>query len=240
MMRFLLPILLMAGTNALAAPATQPSTRPALASGSFSKTITTSLRMNYLVHFPKGYGHGEKSPLLICLAGSGGCGHDLKKIEGFARSIPEAQPDLPFVIVTPQLDSELNGWTAQQLDALLDHLLATYDVDPDRVYAMGHSWGAYGVWDWACRSPGRLAAIAPVSGEPNTDLVREMKQVPVWAFHGAMDKEVWPHEDQKMIRMLARLGDDAKLTMYPDLGHNAWQRTIQNREVFEWLLKHRR
>jgi predicted peptidase len=152
----------------------------------------------------------------------------------------KACPDAPFVIVAPQLHSELEGWTSEQLDLLLDDVLAKYSVDPDRVYVAGASWGAYGVWDWGCHSPQRLAAIVPISGEPNTDLVDQMKTLPVWAFHGALDKAVWPHEDQAMIAALQKLGDEAKLTMYPDLAHNAWSRALADPEVYRWMLSHRR
>jgi predicted peptidase len=220
----------------------QPATQPALQSGAFEKTITKTLKMEYVAWFPKDFGNPkQRLPLLICLHGSGECGYDLTKLRNAGVNAALAEfPDLPFIAITPQLSSELDGWSSESLDALLDNLLEKYPIDADRVYLTGYSWGAYGVWDWACHSPQRFAAIAPISGEPNTDLVDRLVHVPVWAFHGAKDKEVWPHEDQKMVELLTRRGGDAKLTMYQDVGHNAWTRTYRDPELYAWLLKHRR
>src|SRR5439155_1465792 len=83
-------------------------------------------------------------------------------------------------------------------DALLDHMLATYDVDPDRVYLTGLSLGAYGVWDWSVHRPHAFAAIAPIAGEGNDDWAGELKDVPVWAFHGGKDQAVSLAEEQRM------------------------------------------
>jgi hypothetical protein len=43
-----------------------------------------------------------------------------------------------------------------------------------------------------------------------------------------------------MVEAVNRHGGNAKLTVYPDTKHDAWTATYQNREVFEWLLNHRR
>jgi predicted peptidase len=224
-------------------PATPPTTRPA----ALHRTITKTIGYDCLVYFPAGYGEpGKRFPLLIFLHGSGECGHNLNKLTkhgpGPMMMRGEAPvAGLPFVVLAPQSPSEVEWFEAESLNAVLDEALKRYAVDPDRVYLTGLSMGGYAVWDWACRNPERFAAIAPIGGEPNTDLagIIAKAKLPVWAFHGGKDKEVWPHEDEKMVALIQKLGGDAKLTIYPDAGHNAWTPTYKNPEFYQWLLSHR-
>jgi predicted peptidase len=234
-------VVLFFAAGALAGPTTRPATQPS----AIHRTITKTVGYDYLVTFPPGYDGGtvkQHRPLLIFLHGSGECGHDLSKVAGHGPArVIDRMPDWPFVLVSPQSPSELDWWDVDSLNAVLDDVLAKYDVDPDRVYLTGLSMGGYAVWDWAVHAPQRFAAIAPISGEPNTDLadVIARAKLPVWAFHGAKDKEVWPHEDQKMVELIRQKGGDARLTLYDDAGHDAWTRAYADAELYRWLLSHR-
>lgn len=48
------------------------------------------------------------------------------------------------------------------LDAVLCSVLATLNVDHNRVCLTGYSMGGYGAWVWASRCPDRFAAVAPI------------------------------------------------------------------------------
>ena len=41
-----------------------------------------------------------------------------------------------------------------------------------------------------------------------------------------------------MVDAAKKCGGDARLTIYPENGHDAWSDTYKNYEVFEWLLSH--
>jgi len=43
-----------------------------------------------------------------------------------------------------------------------------------------------------------------------------------------------------MVNALKRVGNDAKLTVYPEATHDSWTETYNNPELYEWFLKHRR
>jgi polyhydroxybutyrate depolymerase len=72
------------------------------------------------------------------------------------------------------------------LSALLDHLEATLCIDTARVYSTGMSNGAQMSSLLACRLAGRIAAIAPVSGEEFLTPCAG-RPVPIMAFHGTAD-----------------------------------------------------
>lgn len=79
------------------------------------------------------------------------------------------------------------------LRGLLDSTVDDLCVDPARIYVTGNSNGAGMAAVLACALPGRLAAIAPVSGVNLAAPCRDLRAVSVVAFHGDADPLV-PYE----------------------------------------------
>jgi predicted peptidase len=102
------------------------------------------------------------------------------------------------------------------------------------------SLGGGATWHIASEYPERFAAIAPVCGWGSPAKACNLKDVPVWAFHGAKDKVIPVKGSKEMVQALKDCGGDAKLTVYPDTGHDSWTRTYDNPELYDWFLKHRR
>ncbi len=67
-----------------------------------------------------------------------------------------------------------------------------------------------------------------------------LKDVPVWAFHGAKDSVVPLKQSEEMVKAIKARGGDAKLTVYPDAGHDSWTETYNNKELYDWFLEHRK
>ena len=74
--------------------------------------------------------------------------------------------------------------------ALADHVVQSYHIDPDRVYVTGYSMGGAGTWDLAVAAPERFAAIAPLAGGGDESQAHGLMDLPIWAFHGAVDEVV--------------------------------------------------
>ena len=220
-----------------AAPAsTLPRQSPA------SAAIRIKRTMHYLVQFPAGYdADGRKWPLLVFLHGSGERGQNINQVamNGPPKLIA-AGMKLPFIVVSPQCPDG-QPWYGSEVDALIEQLTHTYRVDFKRVYLTGLSLGGYGTWDAAIFNPERYAAIVPVSsGGPCPEDAVRLKNVPVWAFHGANDPEVPLQEAKQYVSTVISAGGNAKLTIYPDAGHDVWTETYANPEVYSWLLAHAR
>ena len=207
-------------------------------------TFEQTARLRYLRFLPRGYGTGpeEKWPLILFLHGMGERGDDLElvKIHGIPKII-ERQPDFPFVAVSPQCPDETT-WRDHHLTlkALLDEVVANYAVDAHRIYLTGLSMGGYGTWSLATRYPELFAAIAPICGSGSPDLASALKDVPVWAFHGAEDEIVKLEAGQRMVDALRSCGGNVRFTVYPGVGHDSWTQTYDNPELYEWFLQHRR
>ena len=126
------------------------------------------------------------------------------------------------------------------LNALLDEIIEKYNVDTDRVYLTGLSMGGFGSWALGCRNPERFAAIAPICGGGQPYVAGKLKDVPVWAFHGAKDPAVPIIMSEVMVRAINRAGGNAKLTTYPNAGHDSWTATYTNQELYDWFLSHKK
>ena len=210
----------------------------------FQKEITRTVSLRYLLYLPKGYGQNkeEKWPLILFLHGAGERGNHLELVKKHGPpKLIEQGKEFPFVIVSPQCPAD--SWWTEMLDgltALLDEIQSKYAVDPDRVYLTGLSMGGFGTWALACRHPERFAAIVPICGGGEWFLATRLKNVPVWAFHGAKDSVVPPRESTEMVDALQRAGGDAQLTVYPEAQHDSWTQTYDNPQLYEWFLSHRR
>jgi len=209
---------------------------------SFEQTV----RLRYLLFLPREYKareqRGEKWPLILFLHGMGERGDDLErvKIHGIAK-IVETQPDFPFIALSPQCPDGNMWWHhILTLKGLLDEVLADYAVDPQRVYLTGLSMGGYGTWSLAMAYPELFAAIAPICGGGMPEWVVALKEVPVWAFHGAEDPLVPLERGQRLVDALRAWGGDVRFTVYPGVGHDSWTQTYENPELYEWFLQHRR
>jgi len=131
------------------------------------------------------------------------------------------------------------GWKATDLlIELLDGIIATHNIDPHRVYLTGLSLGGYGTWNLATYHPNRFAAIAPICGGGVPRLAWRLQNTPTWAFHGEKDDSVPPSESESMVRALEALGGEVRFTLYPDVGHNAWDPAYDDPELYEWFLSH--
>lgn len=206
--------------------------------------VQVPVKMNYLLYLPEGYEERDSWPLLLFLHGAGERGDDLEMVKKHGPpKLVEAGQSLPFVVVSPQCPKN-RWWTSQLLDlsALLDEIESKYKIDPNRIYVTGLSMGGFGTWALAAYSPERFAAIVPICGGGEGLIARmQLRQLPVWAFHGAKDAIVPLQRSEDMIRALQAAGHkEAKLTVYPDANHDSWTETYENPELYDWLLSHQR
>jgi predicted peptidase len=210
----------------------------------FEVQVVRSVRLNYLLYLPQDYSADEqkKWPTILFLHGAGERGDDLElvKVHGIAK-IVEQQEDFPFIAISPQC-SEDSWWPVEveALDALLNKVVATYAVDPRRIYLTGLSMGGHGAWSLAIAHPERFAALAPICGGGDPNKVCALKDVPVWAFHGAKDPVVPLKKSEEMVDALKACGGNVRLTVYPDAEHDSWTQTYDNPKLYKWFLQHTR
>lgn len=208
-----------------------------------TKTVSISAEYQYLLFTPTNEELKEhaKFPLIVFLHGAGERGDSLNlvKVHGPPK-IVETNPDFPFIVLSPQCAAN-KWWEAEKLDMLIDDVVKKLPVDESRIYLTGLSMGGFGTWDLAQLRPDRFAAIAPICGGSRMNAFRAdmIKDVPTWAFHGAMDYVVPLEASSRIVASMKRAGSDVKFTIYPMAGHDSWTETYNNPELYTWFRSHK-
>ena len=187
---------------------------------------------------PIDFNSEKKYPILLFLHGAGTRGNDIDKLcaNPFFR-LTDRHQNFPFVTIAPLCEE--NTWfdVWERLKALVNDITNLPFADQERIYVMGASMGGYATWQLAMSMADRFAAIVPICGGGMYWNAGRLVNVPIWAFHGAKDTAVLLEEAVKMVEAVKRHGGEAKLTVYPENGHDAWSDTYSNPEVFSWLFQ---
>ena len=198
-------------------------------------------KLRYLIRYPEGFSKDQRYPVIFYLHGAGTRGDDITKLHTnpFFLQV-EKLAYFPFVVVAP-LCTE-NTWFDlwEHLEKLVAEVTEFSFTDKDALYLTGVSMGGYGSWQLAMSMPEPFAAMIPICGGGMYWNAGRLVNIPVWAFHGGKDTDVLPEESAKMVNAVNAFGGSAKLTVYPENGHDAWTDTYSNPAVFSWLLEQRR
>jgi len=196
--------------------------------------VQSDAGLKYLLYLPRDYNRKASWPLLLFLHGHEERGDDLGlvMIYGPPKLIDDGK-EFPFIVVSPQSPGS-HGWDPTQLVTLIDKLIDKYKVDKSRIYVTGLSMGGAGTWSLAAYAPQRIAAIVPIANAGDPSTASHVAHVAVWAFFGDNDRGL--KTVQQTVDALKARGNDAKLTVYPYTGHDAWTATYNDPQVYDWLL----
>ncbi len=245
-------MLLAIGTLASCATGPRAAEEP---TGFLDRTLTVGgTAYRYVVYVPKEYaGDKEKWPCILFLHGSGESGTDGQKqtTVGIGPAINANPSEWPFIVVMPQKPNSKMQW--EEMDgpvmAMLDETLRDIRVDRRRVYLTGLSQGGHGTWVIGAAHPERFAAMAgmcgyvasshenqPVASDAGAIAIK-VKDIPQRAYHGMADETVpWSHT-QLMVESLKNVGADVESFLYPDVGHNCWDKAYRESGLAAWFLK---
>ncbi len=199
----------------------------------------------YVVFVPLDYNPAKKYPVILFLHGAGERGNDgLKQTQvGLGPIIKQQEKTFPFIAVFPQAENMkerlLEGWLADSSDGkralqILNQVLQKYSTNSNQQILTGWSMGGYGAWSMAAAFPNRWSAVVPLSGGGKTESAAQLKDVPLWAFHGAKDRVVLPEESQRMIDAVKKAGGEPRFTLVPDAGHDVWK-VAYSQPLFDWM-----
>ena len=217
----------------------------------------------YQVYVPADYSSRTDWPVILFLHGAGERGSDglAQTNVGLAAAIRGNPDRFPAIVVFPQVpkDSVWADTPAAAAMTALRQTMSDYRVDADRVYLTGLSMGGRGSWYVAYRNPGVFAAVAPIcgwitpsptftkttvipsdSGPPLAALARQLRGVPIWIFHGEMDRVVPVIGSREPAAALKDADANVRYTEYLGTDHNSWDATYASKEFVTWLFAQRR
>ncbi|WP_158623838.1 discoidin domain-containing protein [Corallococcus llansteffanensis] len=245
----------------LGRPSTVTPTGPTTCAAG-QQTVARGPRYDAAVFLPEHYNEDRTThwPLIIALHGIGGSTLTVDRTavlsnpEGLAKQFNSAsfRAAMQAIVISPNqrmpFTNSGNGWfNSATLIALLEDAKKNYRVDADRVYFTGLSGGANTSVELGMTHTDLLAAIVPIaltSTPTNSPEVCDLKPLPIWAFHGALDTpsrstsiKVWL--DTKCGPGTSAMRD---VTVYPNGGHNGatWDTAYATPTLYDWLLQQRR
>lgn len=213
-----------------------------LVEGEAHTTVSETLR--YYLYYPEAYDDNENEafPLLLFLHGGGESGQDLAalKTNGPPKLLAEGK-QFPFIVLAPQHPHPKKWWNIRAVMKLLETVIDENRVDRKRIYLTGLSRGGSAAWELAVQYPDTFAAMMVVCGMTPVPYAHWIdKNMPIWVFHGAMDKVIPIEHSEKMVARLKEMGYPVVFTRYEDVAHNAWEQAYTTDAVYEWFMKQKR
>jgi len=167
--------------------------------------------------------------LWISLHGGGNAPAELND-EQWQNQIGLYEPKEGIVIAPRAPTNTWNLWHEAHIDPMFDSLIAgmvaTRNVNPNKVYVLGYSAGGDGVYQIGPRMADRWAAAAMMAGHPNEAKPLSLRNLPFFIFAGGADDgfdrnkvaATWGKQ-LDALRAKDPLGYPHKTTIYPGLPH---------------------
>lgn len=230
-----------------------------------ARTFTDSrgVTIPYRLFVPKNQQPGQKYPLVLYVHDGGAQGdNNWVQLVGTGPGVfsdPIHQAKHPAYVLAPQYprgarigfgppDTKFVDLTLELLRSVEKEFP---NVDPDRIYVTGMSFGGVATWHFISNHRDLFAAAAPIAAAGNLEAVPSLKDFPIWAFHGTEDKSVRMRGPQgrfldplvgnaDLIEALQKLGGPAKITIYEGEGHSIWTNAFNEPGFLDWLFAQRR
>ncbi|SDE74537.1 Dienelactone hydrolase family protein [Mucilaginibacter pineti] len=219
-----------------------------------SRTFVNSKGDTLFYHLlkPLNFDPAKKYPLVVSLPYGGQPATDkVRQMEGAVAaevlSTNINRTNYPAFLFIPNCPPG-SGWGGipnyPSVDSLVYEAISSLDKEPGidvkRRYVTGLSRGGYGAWHFICTRPDMFAAAIPVSGGEDPKLASRIVNIPVWAFHGAKDKNVPVSGSRGMIEAMRKAGGNPKYTEFPNEGHNIWYQVSITPGLWDWLFAQKR
>jgi len=232
-----------------------------MCTGFINKTLDNGkLMKRYVVYVPYGYQPDTKIPMILFLHGAGERGQNglLQTEVGLATSIRRHPERWNAIVVFPQCPAgRFYNEMVDDIDMCVEKTRKEYNIDDKRIYLTGLSMGGFGTWIYGAKRADLFSALVPICGggelsfikqrlgredipdetpEEVTQRIQILKEMPIWAFHGA-DDDVVPVECTRdfVKKIVDAGGTKIKYTEYPGVKHNSWVKAYEEIELPQWL-----
>ncbi len=177
-------------------------------------------KLGYLVYGPENI--FDNLPLITFLHGAGErgvCTENLYR-HGIPRLIKEGV-EIEAIILIPQCHESFvwNNLVSEVAD-LIDAIAQKYSADISRISVTGGSMGGFGTWEMGLSFPNKFSAIAPICGGGLSWRSANLKNTPIYAYHGALDTVVPLIYSELMVDAVNKNGGKAELTVFDNTWHN--------------------
>jgi predicted peptidase len=228
---------------------------PAAQRGFLFKSVTVEGKaLKYVEYVPRDVDLSGPVPLVVFLHGSGECGGDGQKqmAVGIGTELMWHAERWPCIVLIPQKPVQRAQW--EEYDGVVMDMVAQakrdHAIDAERVSLTGLSQGGHGTWAIGMRHPEVWCALAPICGYADAhgggitpeQIAAKVKGIPVWCFHGEKDPVVPVSQARAVVDAIngAAGAGAARLTVYPEVGHDSWNKAYAEGELPGFLMMGRK
>lgn len=192
----------------------------------------------------------DKRPLLLYLHGAGSFGEDnIKQLAEYLTVGIKVKNDCHILL--PQFSGSLRNDVkdiinyVKSLKNLIESLGKIYNIDKDRIYITGISFGGECVWYSIYENPDYYAAAIPLMGNmPHaySDYfeLKNFADANIWAAHATDDKVVSIDDDLYLYEKIKEIGRNIRLSKYENGGHSIIRKFYKNENWQDWLFAQRK
>lgn len=148
-------------------------------------------------------------------------------------------PETPFKGLGKDGSYTMNPFPSESGAAaleLIDNIIKTKNIDPNRIYLIGLSMGGFGTWEFTARRPELFAAAFPMAGYSDVSQIEKIKHIPYWIFHGNIDEWNPVEGSRTMFKLLIEAKADVTYTEYDGANHGAsFIKAFNEPELIPWM-----
>ncbi len=218
--------------------------------------------LNYRLLTPDEEAKGKKFPLVVFLHGAGQKGDDNEKqlINGGEMFLnPVNREKYPAFVIFPQCP-EGEWWTwdrkpknfdtltyseelnpsLRMVKEVIDEHLALSEVDKSRIYLIGYSMGAVGIYDLVAHYPDMFAAAVPMAGAIAPGHLEKARKTAFRIFHGDIDPTVPVKCSRRVYKELRKAGIKVEYIEMPGGKHSICKEAYGRDDFMSWIFKQKR
>ena len=186
----------------------------------------------------------ELSSLVIYLHGGSSRGNDneLQLQEPGTDSIANylVRKNKKSIFVVPQCPLR-KSWVPNMSNAvvaMINSLLSSGLVDPDRVYIFGGSMGGTGTWGMVSANPNMFAAAMPVAGNPSHSNAESVSHTPIYTVMGTADNIMSIPTVQEFLQELEAYGGEYRFDIEEGWTHAQTCIESYTEVRLDWVFSH--
>jgi predicted peptidase len=124
---------------------------------------------------------------------------------------------------------------------IVNYVSEHYQVDTNRISAIGMSMGGYGVADLIAAYPNNIAAGIVLGGGLTHGDAANLNKVPLWIIRGLKDREEAIARTEKTVKDMQKADSTTPRLVYTkveDLDHRQHERALYMADFYNWLISH--
>lgn len=201
----------------------------------------------YFLMTPKNYDPQKRYPLVVALHGV-----SVRTYAAESLAQPEFRKSYPVFVMVPIAPKRAFWATPQdkayrmvnylpypdhlpQVMAGIEDISSRYAIDKARIYIVGHSMGASGVFGALERYPDVFAAGVATAGAWSPNEVSNIND-PLLVFHGTHDQAVPVQNSLNFQNIRATHGTPIEVTILDGKNHGIGRHVFDQKPVWDWLL----